>query len=39
MELKKYIAEHKEEIIGKQSLTDTPIIEIPPKTNFYGVNN
>ena len=28
MELKKFIAEHKEEIIGK---TDTPIIEIPSK--------
>jgi hypothetical protein len=31
MELKKFIAEHKEEIIGKQPFTDTPIIEIPPK--------
>ena len=31
MELKKFIAEHKEEIIGKQPLTDTPIIEIPSK--------
>lgn len=37
MELKKFIAEHKEEIIGKQPLTDTPII--PPKiTNSYRVN-
>ena len=26
MELKKFIAEHKEEIIGKQPLTDTPIV-------------
>lgn len=31
MELKKFIAEHKGEIIGKQPLTDTPILEIPPK--------
>ena len=36
MELKKFIAEHKEEIIGK---TDTPIIEIPPKIpDIYRVN-
>ena len=26
VELKKFIAEHKEEIIGKQPLTDTPIV-------------
>lgn len=39
MELKKFIAEHKEEIIGKQPLTDTPIIEISPKIpDIYRVN-
>ena len=39
MELKKYIAEHKEEIIGKQPLTDTPIIEISPKNpQLFRVN-
>ena len=36
MELKKFIAEHKEEIIEKQPLTDTPIIEIPPKSPTFS---